>query len=53
MDVLSVIPTDPHWVPSPPGGYRAIAVAVELALGPPEILTAQRLKVRWSDGALS
>ncbi|MET8448464.1 hypothetical protein [Streptomyces sp. NPDC005209] len=47
-DILSVIPTDPHWQPGPAAGERAAALVAELAPGHPDGVEAE-IEIDWYD----
>ncbi|MFC8828879.1 hypothetical protein ACFT9I_26420 [Streptomyces sp. NPDC057137] len=47
-NILSVIPTDPHWQPDPEAADRAAAIAAELAPGPPDGIEPE-VEVSWHD----
>lgn len=47
-DVLSVIPTDPHWQPEPAAAERAASLAEDLALGLPDGVDVE-IDVTWHD----
>ncbi|GAA1233585.1 hypothetical protein GCM10009665_24870 [Kitasatospora nipponensis] len=48
-DVLSVIPTDPHWQPDQDAGNQAAAIVAELACGMPDGVDVE-IDVTWHDG---
>ncbi|MEV4162038.1 hypothetical protein [Nonomuraea dietziae] len=47
-DVLSVIPTDPHWQPGKAAADRAASIVADLAPGTPGGVDAE-IDVTWHD----